>query len=66
MNDNMNSNFDSRPRGALEVAMRARSKEKSLALAMADYRAENAVQYTEKARKNKGLIGSLLTIFRAL
>ncbi len=63
MFDNFNANSNSRPRGALEVAIRARSKERSMALLVADYQVEKAAASKKKTSLKKGWLESLLSIF---
>ncbi len=63
MFDNNYANSNSRPRGALEVAIRARSKERSMALLVADYQGEKAAAAKKKTSLKKGWLESLLSIF---
>ncbi len=55
---------NNRPRGALELALQARDKEKAQALVVADYQAENAARTKAKKNRNKGLLAILSGIFR--
>ncbi len=52
-----------RPRSALEVAMQARSKEKARALVVADYQADHTARSSSTAKRGKGLLSSLLSLF---
>jgi hypothetical protein len=64
MFDNHPANTSDRPRGALEIAIRARAREKSLALVVADFQAENSARPAAKKKQTKGLLTSLFAIFR--
>ncbi len=66
MFDNSYSYSNARPRGALEVAIRARSQEKALALVVADYQTKKSSISIKKTSYKKGLIASFFAIFRTL
>ena len=51
-----------RPRGALEVAIRARKKERILALLVADYQGKKSARPEKKGNSLKGLLAALFML----
>ncbi len=58
------SHTNDRPRGALELALQARNKEKAQAMVIADYQAGNAGRGKTKTNQHKGLLAILFGMFR--
>ena len=52
-----------RPRGALEVAIRARKQERALALMVADYQEKQSSRPDKKSKQNRGFLATFLANF---